>query len=393
MMNIPQDIVEVFHKFNTSGRKLFVVGGSVRDHVMNKKPEDFDMATDAMPDEIERILLGYDLDYTGKAFGVIRMHTPNAPKGYEIATFRKDTSSGRNPTVKIGVSIDVDVFRRDFTINALFYDIDKNEVVDLVGGRQDIERKIIRTPGNPVDSFNADPLRIMRGIRFAGKFLFEFDEATWNAILATPKLEGPDDTGKIVPLSQERIMEEFLDKGLVQCQLNYYFKLLDESGILPQIFPGISVRYEELVPLLQTGVSGVSMNPPGQTRTPEVIIAMLLNGNEPKSALYNKLVDWCKMDKKTVSGIIFLLKLRNLNSSNAFEMKNSMVKNNLTQTDITIYSFFTGVDKILVEAFCKYEVQTSGDSLKEEGYVEGEELGKELRRREKVLFELIHRGI
>lgn len=168
-MSIPKDVLAIKDVFVKNGKKLYVVGGAVRDGILNKPIKDYDLATDANPDDVEEMMqkAGYKTLPTGKAFGVINVFTDNDE--YEIATFRRDLSMGRRPDGVEFTTIDQDVLRRDLTINALFYDIDTGEVVDLVGGVDDLKKGIIRTVGDPVDRFSEDPLRILRFVRFLSK--------------------------------------------------------------------------------------------------------------------------------------------------------------------------------------------------------------------------------
>ena len=151
---IPQSVKDLHDLFSEQGKKLYLVGGSVRDFLTGDKPKDFDLATDALPDEVLEIIGDkYKTNLQGKAFGVVVVYTKDQPEGMEIATFREDVSKGRNPEVKLGVTIDQDVKRRDLTYNALFYDLDKREIVDLTGGREDLEKGITRMVGNASERF------------------------------------------------------------------------------------------------------------------------------------------------------------------------------------------------------------------------------------------------
>jgi tRNA nucleotidyltransferase/poly(A) polymerase len=130
---IPQSVKELQLLFKSKGKKLYVVGGAVRDFLTGDKPKDFDLATDALPDEVLEIIgKDYKTNLQGKAFGVVVVFTDDQPEGMEIATFREDVSKGRNPEVKLGVTIEDDVKRRDLTYNALFYDLDNKEIADLL---------------------------------------------------------------------------------------------------------------------------------------------------------------------------------------------------------------------------------------------------------------------
>ena len=126
---IPDSVKELHQLFQSHGKKLFVVGGAVRDFLTGDKPKDFDLCTNALPDEVLSILgRKYRTNLHGKSFGVVVVYTDDEPAGMEIATFRSDLSKGRNPEVKLGVGIEDDVKRRDLTYNALFFDLDKKEI-------------------------------------------------------------------------------------------------------------------------------------------------------------------------------------------------------------------------------------------------------------------------
>jgi poly(A) polymerase len=168
--NLPQDILQIKDVFQKNKFKLYLVGGSVRDFLLGEKPKDFDLATDAVPDKVEEMMsrAGFKTLPTGKAFGVINVFTNQGE--YEIATFRSDETKGRNPEVKLGVSIETDAARRDLRINALYYDIETREIIDLVGGLDDLKNGTIQTVGNPQERFEEDPLRILRFFRFFCRF-------------------------------------------------------------------------------------------------------------------------------------------------------------------------------------------------------------------------------
>jgi len=166
-MEIPEEVLFISSLYKKAGKELYVVGGAVRDHIRGLEPKDYDLATNATPDETIEILKGhFNMKEVGKAFGVVVAITKDFPDGIEIATFREDITSGRHPEVRIGATIENDVKRRDLTINALFYNIEKEEIIDLVGGLEDIKNGIIRTVGNPDERFSEDPLRKLRCIRF-----------------------------------------------------------------------------------------------------------------------------------------------------------------------------------------------------------------------------------
>jgi hypothetical protein len=167
---LPSDILAIKDVFKKNGYKLYVVGGAVRDALLGKEPKDIDLTTDAIPDKVEEIMTkaGFKTLPTGKVFGVINVFTDQGE--YEIATFRSDETKGRKPEVKIGATIEFDAARRDLRINALYYDIDNKEIIDLVGGLEDLKNGTIRMVGNPQERFEEDPLRILRFFRFLCRF-------------------------------------------------------------------------------------------------------------------------------------------------------------------------------------------------------------------------------
>ena len=233
-MSIPSDIKKIYKAFKKSGKQLYVVGGAVRDAILGKSPKDFDLATDAKPDEVIAIAKKNKLkavDVGGKSFGVVVVN------GHEVATFRKDIGKGRRPSAVDYTDIKGDVMRRDLTINALFYDMGRGEIVDLVGGIADLKKKKIRTVGKAEERFDEDPLRKLRAVRFAGSVGGRMSKDTWNA------LKTDADISKV---SAERIRDEFI-KGVTKAKnVPNYFKMLKTLGMFKQIFPGLSVLHRNL---------------------------------------------------------------------------------------------------------------------------------------------------
>jgi len=228
-LNIPSDIKKIYKLFKKNGKQLYVVGGAVRDAILGKSPKDFDLTTDAKPDEVLDIAKqgGFKSVEVGKQFGVVIVG------GHEIATFRKDIGKGRRPDAVDFTDIKGDVQRRDLTINALFYDIGKKQIVDLVGGIADLKKKKIRTVGNAEERFDEDPLRKLRAVRFAGSVGGRMTKDTWSALKQNADISG---------VSAERIRDEFI-KGVTKSQkVPNYFKMLKSLGMFKQIFPGLSIQ-------------------------------------------------------------------------------------------------------------------------------------------------------
>ena len=232
-LNIPSDIKKLHKLFKKNRKQLFVVGGAVRDAILGKSPKDFDLTTDAKPDEVLDIAKqgGFKSVEVGKQFGVVIIG------GHEIATFRKDIGKGRRPDSVDFTDIKGDVKRRDLTINALFYDIGKKQIVDLVGGIADLKKKKIRTVGKAEDRFDEDPLRKLRAVRFAGSVGGKMTKDTWSALKQNSDISG---------VSAERIRDEFI-KGVTKAKnVPNYFKMLRTLGMFKQIFPGLSVLHRKV---------------------------------------------------------------------------------------------------------------------------------------------------
>lgn len=220
---------QVLNKLRHSGFEAYFAGGCVRDLIMKRQPEDYDIATSATPDEIEKLFA--KTIPVGKQFGVMIVVLDGHQ--FEVATFRADLSykDGRRPEGVRFVTAKEDAERRDFTINGLLYDPVKAQVVDYVDGQMDIERKIVRAIGNPEDRFCEDHLRILRAIRFAANLDFKIEEATWNAACQNRKL--------IHKVSPERVREE-LAKMFTRPQAGKGLLLLSKSGILDEILPEVA---------------------------------------------------------------------------------------------------------------------------------------------------------
>jgi len=216
-LDLPNDIYLINNVFKENGFELYVVGGSIRDALVNKSPKDWDLATNADPDTIIKILKPEkfitNIIETGKAFGVINALTGNDE--YEIATFRTDGnySDTRRPDSVEFSTMDQDAKRRDLTINALYYDINTGEIVDLVGGVDDIKNGVVRTVGDANERFTEDRLRVLRAIRFAARFGTQLSDEIKDSLKNDNNLSG---------VSPERIRDEFL-KGVKTASNVVYF--------------------------------------------------------------------------------------------------------------------------------------------------------------------------
>ena len=220
----------VVGKLKSSGYQGYFVGGCVRDLLLGGRPKDYDIATDARPDEITALFPNSGL--VGAHFGVVLVRQLGAQ--VEVATFRSDHAyvDGRHPT---GVDFETDprqdVLRRDFTINALLLDPDRNEVLDFVGGRDDLRDRIVRAIGDPEARFREDHLRMLRAVRFAARLDYRIDPATFDAIHRL--------RGLIRTVSAERVRDELV-RILTEGGARRGFELLDETGLLSEMLAEVA---------------------------------------------------------------------------------------------------------------------------------------------------------
>ncbi len=213
-------------RLRDAGHVALYAGGCVRDRLLGKEPHDYDIATDARPEQVQALFRRTIA--VGAQFGVIVVMEDGYD--YQIATFRNDQAyiDGRHPTGVVFSSPQEDAERRDFTINGMFFDPLTDEVIDYVGGERDLAAKILRAIGNPEARFREDRLRMLRAVRFATVLGFEIDPATWSAVCAN--------AAHIHDVSLERIREELV-KILVHPNRLHGFDLLDQSGLLHEILP------------------------------------------------------------------------------------------------------------------------------------------------------------
>jgi len=221
----------IVERLRASGFEALYAGGCVRDTLLGFNPHDYDVATGARPEEVEALFPR--TVPVGAQFGVILVLEGDSE--IQVATFRGDGTyrDGRHPESVRFTDAEGDAHRRDFTVNGLFYDPLKKEILDFVGGREDLKKGLLRAIGAPQERFSEDKLRILRAVRFATTFGFTIEEETWKAVLK----HAPE----IHAVSAERIREELV-KILLSPNRVRGFDLLDESGLLREILP-------EIVPL------------------------------------------------------------------------------------------------------------------------------------------------
>ena len=312
----PESLNPIKERFDAEGFELYLVGGAVRDTLMGREIKDYDLASNATPDEIEAMLADVDgarLDLTGKDFAVVRVNMPDGEE-YEIATFRRDVGEGRRPDEVEFTTIDEDVRRRDLTMNALFYDLSTGEIVDYVGGIDDIEKGVVRAVGDPGERFREDPLRILRAFRFSGRTGWGMDSATVDAIRANSALRG---------VSGERVHDEFvrgIDSAVSPAGYIQQIDTVDNgTGVVwGQIFPGLSVSPSRLPA-------------DGSYGNRSVLIASLLADNDidsVKAVLKDR-----KFTNDEIADVELIMQARNINDGNVVTLKNKFGKNDRVSAD------------------------------------------------------------
>src|SRR3954465_2375239 len=217
--------------FASGGFQAYLVGGSVRDRLLGRPSVDYDLATDAPPDEIKRLLNALPAEHiwtVGERFGTIGAHVDGA--AVEITTFRSEEYAprSRKPTVRFGTTLDGDLARRDLTINAIAQDLRSGALVDPFGGERDLAAQLVRAVGNPDERFAEDPLRLLRAVRFVAQLDFRLAPETAAAIARQADL--------LADISRERIAQE-INKVLVAPRAGHGLRLLCDLGLMRHIVP------------------------------------------------------------------------------------------------------------------------------------------------------------
>lgn len=368
-IELPLDLITLSSVFANNGHRLYLVGGAVRDAILGRDPKDLDVATDASPDRIEEILRNsidaFSAQPTvlpiGKSFGVIRVIFSSG-LDIEIATFRNDVGSGRRPDAVVFSTIEEDVLRRDLTINALFFDIDASEVVDFVGGIADIRNGVVRSVGSPRERFDEDRLRILRAVRFAAQMGCDLDIETERAII---------DDNRLHQVSPERVREELLKSISKAHSIVHLVSMVTRLDLWSEVLPGLCVNAATV----------------HEIRHPAVLLAFLLRDNDVH--VLSRRLNELKFNNDEVRQITFLVSFMNLSIENVLRLRRQFDNSCLERADVELFSNVVGSpDQRMLNAFMMFNFSVGGQLLLDEGF-SGRELGRELERREIVLFSQI----
>jgi len=232
--NIDREALKVLYRLKDHGHLAYLVGGSVRDLLLGKTPKDFDIGTDATPEEIRRLFRYSRI--IGKRFRLVHVYFRGG-KVIEVSTFRKQIELDDREAAREGLGAESifgspreDAFRRDLTINGLFYNIADFGIIDYVGGMEDLKRGVIRTIGDPERRFIRDPVRMLRTVRHAARTGFSIDEDTWKAVRRH--------ASKIKLCAIPRVRDEWL-KDLKSGVSAPWSRYMIESGLFQEMFPAL----------------------------------------------------------------------------------------------------------------------------------------------------------
>jgi tRNA nucleotidyltransferase/poly(A) polymerase len=366
-MPLPQDVIDIADAYIAAGKEIYVVGGAVRDFRKGVEPKDYDLVTNALPEESKKILKGFRVsDEQGKNFGVIRVYTDSEPEGYEIASFRRDIAKGRDTKgdeqkVEMGpdVTIEDDVMRRDLTMNALFYDIAKKEIVDLVGGMEDISKNRVKAVGDASQRFLEDRLRVMRVFRFAARTGGIIEDKTADAIRKDNRLRGVGPTDDV---SQERIWEEIVKAWKQAKDFGQYLEFFSEFDMWEQVFPGVKV------------------SDPVESADFAVVIASLLRGN-PSDYLDKKLVQDFRIDTSLAKKIVFLVSLNDFDADKVLDYWRKRQSSGISDETILEWLTKTASEREDLVRFVGWKPSVNSEDVMARGF-KAKALGEEIKRLE-----------
>lgn len=369
---LPNDIIDISNAYIKAGKDIFLVGGAVRDFIQGIEPKDYDLVTNALPNESKEILKDFKVsDEQGKNFGVLRVYTKDKPEGYEIASYRRDISGGRDTKgddqkVEMGgdVTIEDDCNRRDLTMNALFYDIKNKQIVDLVGGVDDIKNGIVRAVGDASQRFIEDRLRICRIFRFASRTGGEIDSKTAQAIRNDNRLKG---VGSKDDVSQERVWEEMKKAWEQAKDYNNYLDFFTKYDMWGEVFPGSNIN-TDLV----------------ESKDFVVVIANLfkkekLGALRIGTNLENKLVQDYKMESDLAKKVVFLISFLNFRPEDVFDFYKKKQQSGIDDSTILEWLDVNNINDEWMIKFVNYKPTVSSQELMDKGF-KGAELGREIKR-------------
>ena len=374
-IKVPEEVRSIMERLTEAGYEAYCVGGCVRDSLLGRAPEDWDITTSALPEQVKS-LFSNTVD-TGIQHGTVMIVRKGT--GYEVTTYRIDGEykDGRHPEqVTFTRSLEEDLKRRDFTINAFAYNKETG-LVDLFGGLDDLEAKVIKAVGDPDKRFEEDALRIMRAIRFSAQLGFSVEETTYDAI--------SNHADCLAQVSMERIRVEF-EKTLVSKnsgKVKEFFQL----GMGDYILPGYAKRCEDFDEEIAASYSGL-----GAEERRYLLLADLLrhlSADEAKDALRKM-----KYDNQTVTIVSKILQYQDTRCmADKVSIKRALNEQGkeiffltLQMKEAVTKESFSTIREMAKEILDKQEPYTigqlavTGNDLKEAGISEGTKIGETLQR-------------
>jgi hypothetical protein len=339
-MVVPNEVKQLHSLFTKNGFVLYIVGGAVRDTLLNKQIKDYDLATDAPPEAMVKMfnskgIKNVPVEVGGKQ-AVVNIHMKD---DYEIATFRADSKAGdgRRPDTVTFSTIENDAKRRDLTINALYFDMATNEIIDLVGGIEDIKNGVVRTVGEASDRFEEDELRIMRAIRFAARIGSNLDSGIDKALRQNNSME---------KIAGERIMIEFT-KGIQSAKSTKHFlSLIDKYGLFDWVFRGMSPINKNFI----------------ESNNETVVIAGLLK--EIPHKLIGKALNKLKYGNNLINDVSFLVRFdQEMSVENFYDLKTKFEGNHINGDFLKEFAGFLGMNMDIVNRFVEFKLSVDGDDI------------------------------
>ena len=353
-LTIPSDIKKLQKAFKKDKKQLYVVGGAVRDALLGKKPKDFDLTTDATPEEMIKIAKQGKFKHSTTNVNANLDLGSIIINGHEVTTFRQDVGKGRRPDKVVYCDISTDSKRRDLTCNSLYYDIDKKEIIDFHGGVEDLKKGVIRTVGKAKERFDEDPLRKLRAVRFETRLGAKLDKETLDALKKD---------NKITQLSYQRISDEFISAIKQSKNTKVYLDRCDEVGFTPQILPGLKVS-----------------KPYPHDNNPITLMAFILRDNDPSKV--GKILNKINYSNEIKDAIVFLISLKGFKPELIVPFKKLHDKIKLSDSDIV--DFGKRIGKKL-DKFVKFKLSVKGKDVPKD-IPDGPEKGLWIKNREKELF-------
>ena len=354
-LSVPSDIKKLQQAFKKNKKQLYVVGGAVRDALMGNSPKDFDLTTDATPEEMIKIAKEGNFKHSTNNVNSNLGLGSIIINGHEVTTFREDIGKGRRPDKVKWCDISTDSKRRDLTCNSLYYDIDKKEIIDFHGGVEDLKKGVVKTVGKASERFDEDPLRKLRAVRFETRLGGKLDKETLTALKKD---------NNISQLSGERIMREFRSAIKQSKNTKVYLERCDEIGFTKQILPGLKVS-----------------KPYPHDNNYLTFIAFILRDNDPSKVgnVLNK-INYSNNDKDDIT---FLISLKDFTPEKIIQFKKQH-ENVKSISDKDILEFGKRIGKKL-DKFVKFKLSVKGSDIPKD-IPNGPERGNWIKNQEKEKF-------